>query len=322
MSISRALLASWPEAELGAIESIEPITAGMSGAEVFAIKAARGEFVLRAQPREPGDYFTQQLQVLRRASAAGISPELVHVDERAGAVVSRRIAGLPLAAALADPRERDTMLQRVVESLRKLHGLDPAGMAARDPIPYVRAAWQAARVRPGFPAWAQQLGPTLDALAALLRRDTRRVVSHNDVNPGNILWDGKQAWLIDWEACGLGHPYYDLAALAVFLRLDEAKALALAAQHDAAPLEAPSRSTLFALRRLVGLLSGLDLLGAVSDLNVRVCATISEAPSLADCYSALQNGEWTLRTPYGSASMGLALLALGCAEAGSGTTLA
>jgi aminoglycoside phosphotransferase (APT) family kinase protein len=57
----------------------------------------------------------------------------------------------------------------------------------------------------------------VDEISVTLARDPRRVVSHNDVNPGNILWDGAHAWLVDWEVTGLGHPYYDLATLALFL---------------------------------------------------------------------------------------------------------
>ena len=47
-----------------------------------------------------------------------------------------------------------------------------------------------ARSRPGFPSWAASLSPTFDAIAAMLSADPRRVLSHNDVNPMNVLWDG------------------------------------------------------------------------------------------------------------------------------------
>src|SRR6478735_2593233 len=222
-----------PEASVGVIEAIEPIRAGLSGAGVYAITASRGAFVLRVQERQlDDDYFAQQLRVLQRASAARVAPAIVHVDEAARAVLSVRIAGLPLAAALAEPSTRGAVLAAVVDALRALHGVDTQGVALRDPLPYTRAAWQACRERPGFPSWASELAPTLDQLAALLEAEPRRVVSHNDVNPGNFLWDGARAWLVDWEVAGLGHPHYDLAALALFLRLADAEAFELAAAHD------------------------------------------------------------------------------------------
>ncbi len=302
----RALL---PEALVGTVETIEAIRAGLSGAGVYAVTASRGSFVLRVQARQlDAEYFAQQLRVLRRATAAGVAPSIVHVDEDARAVVSVRIAGAPLAAALADSTQRVAVLGSVVDALRTLHGLDPSEVAAREPMPFARAAWEACRHRPAFPGWAASVAPTLDELAAVLERDPRRVVSHNDVNPGNLLWDGARAWLVDWEVSGLGHPYYDLATLAVFLRLDDDAAFALAARHDGAPLDRASRKTFVALRRLVGLLSGFTFLGLAGDLTLHTAPALADAPTLVDCYQALRTG-LDVQSPKWQAMMGLALVA-------------
>jgi aminoglycoside phosphotransferase (APT) family kinase protein len=308
------LLALLPEPKLGTIEKIEPLTAGRSGAGVYAVTASRGAFVLRVQSRQlDDDYFAQQLRILTRAAGAGIAPPIVHVDDSARAIVSTRIAGLPLPPVLADPTQRSRALSSVVDGLRTLHGLDPAGVNVRDPLSYARSAYEAARHRPGFPAWATALEPTLTELGTVLERDARRVVSHNDVNPGNFLWDGAKAWLVDWEVAGLGHPHYDLATLALFLRLGDQESFELAALHDGAPLSEQARQTLLDLRRLVGLLAGLTFLGMVDDLNVRPCPARSDAPTLGDCYTAFRSGQYAMHSAYGTASMGLALLALGCA---------
>ena len=292
------------------VARVEPITLGLSGAGVYAVTASRGAFVLRVQSREiDAGYFAQQVRVLRRAAAAGVAPAVVHVDDAARAVVSARVQGVPMAAGLADPAQRAPMFASVIDQLRTLHALDPSDVAERDPIAFTRAAWEAARGRPGFPPWAAALAPTLEALAATLARDPRRVVSHNDVNPTNVLWDGARAWLVDWEVAGLGHPYFDVATFAVFLRLGDDLALDLAARHDSAPLDDRSRETFRALRQLVGLLCGLTFLGLVDDLGVRPAPTKRDAPSLGDCYDAMRAGQLDLQTPRGRASMGLALLA-------------
>ncbi|WP_437682552.1 phosphotransferase [Sorangium sp. So ce131] len=309
-----ALLPLLPEDRVGAVERLEPITLGLSGASVYAVTTSRGAYVLRVQGRQNDEgYFAQQLRVLRRAADAGVAPAVVHVDEAARAVVSARVLGAPVGAALVDPALRGPVLASVVDRLRALHAIDPLDVAERDPLPYARAAWEAGRSRPGFPPWAASLAPTLEAIAATLAGDPRLVVSHNDLNPVNILWDGARAWLVDWEVTGLGHPYYDLAVLALFLRLDDDVALDLVARHDGAPLDERSRASFRALRRLAGLVCGLTILSLVDDLSVRPAPTWADAPSLASCYEAMRAGHLDPQSPRGRATMGLALLAQGVA---------
>jgi aminoglycoside phosphotransferase (APT) family kinase protein len=309
-----ALVRLLPEDRIGVVERVEPITLGLSGACVYAVTASGGSFVLRVQARDVDEgSFARQLRVLRRAADAGVAPALVHVDEAARAVISVRAPGLPVAAALADPAQRGPVFTSVVDRLRTLHALDPSGVAERDPLLYTRAAWEAGRGRPGFPPWAAPLPSMLEAIAGTLADDPRRVVSHNDLNPGNVLWDGTRAWLVDWEVTGLGHPYFDLATLALFLLLGDDVAFELAARHDGAPLDERSRASFRALRQLVAVLCGLTFLGLVDDLGVRPAPKLEDAPSLGDCYAAMRAGELALQSPRGRASMGLALLAQGVA---------
>src|SRR5258708_31882494 len=196
----QALLPLLPEDRLGAVHTIWAIRGGLSGAGVYTVMTSRGEYVLRIQADRTDDaLWTQQLLILRRAGERGVAPPIVHVDQAARAVISARIAGVPLAAALADPTQRRTVLTSAVQRLRLLHGLDTSGVNERDPIACARGVAQAQRVRPGFPSRAAGLDATIAEIAATLANDTRRVVSHNDLNPGNLIWDGVRAWIVDWD---------------------------------------------------------------------------------------------------------------------------
>jgi aminoglycoside phosphotransferase (APT) family kinase protein len=304
-----------PEGCVGLVERLEPLRQGLSGAAVFAVSAARGEYVLRVQGRETDDrHFAQQLDVLHRVAAAGIAPAVVHVDVAARAVVSQRVAGPPLHAALAEPAQRAQVLASAIDALRTLHALEPSGVPAGDPLAYVWEIWNKLRERPGIPAWAEGVPARLDAITATLSADTRRGVSHNDVNPGNLLWDGARVWLIDWEAVSLGHPYYDLATLALFLRLEEDVALQLVALHDGTPPSESSVASFRVLRQLAGVLCGLTFLSLVDDLQVCDAPTLKDAPTLAQCFAGFRTGELDLQSPRGQASFGLALLAVGLAS--------
>jgi aminoglycoside phosphotransferase len=303
-----AFLPFLPEDRVGVVERFEPITHGLSGAGVYAVTTSRGEYVLRVQAHKPEASFPQQLRILRRAADSGVAPAVIHSDESARALVSVRVPGVPVAIALADPEQREPVFASVVDCLRRLHALDPSDVSERDPISYAHEALEAGRGRAGFPPWAMSLAPVLDAIAEVLERDPRRVVSHNDVNPVNVLWDGMRAWFVDWEVAGLGHPYYDLAALALFLRLSDEVALELCARHDGSPLDERSRESFRALRRLVGLLGGFTFLGMVDDLRVLTAPTPADAPSLGDCYKAMRSGQLDMQSPLGQGSFGLALL--------------
>ncbi len=63
---------------------------------------------------------------------------MVHVDEGARAVVSVRVPGMPLAAALANPTQRGTALASVIDQLRTLRALDPSDVAVMDAVGYAR----------------------------------------------------------------------------------------------------------------------------------------------------------------------------------------
>ena len=294
-----------PDERVGAVTAIRPISMGLSGAGVYAVTSARGELVLRVQPeRADPSLWTQQLHLLERAAAAGVAPPIVHVDEAARAIVSVRVAGAPLAAVITDPDQRRAAIASVVDQLRALHALDPTGVRERDPLAYVRDRYAEQRVRAGYPAWAAALEPTLDAIAAALARDPRLAVSHNDLNPGNVLWDGAKAWLVDWEVAGLTHPLYDLAALAMFLQLEDAVVDKLLRQHEGRPVDDDLRATFAALRRLVALLCGLTFLSLVPDLAVLP----AEPSTLLAFYADLRAGRFDLQEPRGQGAFGLALL--------------
>jgi aminoglycoside phosphotransferase (APT) family kinase protein len=233
---------------------------------VWAVSSTRGELILRVQAAETG--WTQHLRVLRRAAEAGVAPEAR--ARRRGSARRRLAAGgrSAAAAALMDPGQRGAAIASLVGQLRTLHALDPTGVDERDPVAYARAQLAAQRGRPGFPAWAADLEPVFAATEATLAGDPRRVVSHNDVNPGNVVWDGTRAWLVDWEVAGLNHPFYDLATLAMFIQLDDPVAHALLAQQEGHPIDAAAGATFAALRRLAALLCGLTFLGMVPDLSL------------------------------------------------------
>jgi thiamine kinase-like enzyme len=42
-------------------------------------------------------------------------------------------------------------------------------------------------------------------------------LSHDDVNPTNLVYDGNRLLLLDWDNAGKNEPMYDLATISVFV---------------------------------------------------------------------------------------------------------
>lgn len=49
-----------------------------------------------------------------------------------------------------------------------------------------------------------------ETVAALKQLSAHQVISHRDLDPKNVMWQGKQPYLIDWEAAGFVNPYQEL----------------------------------------------------------------------------------------------------------------
>jgi len=229
----------------------------------------------------------------------------VVVGERA--TVSLKIAA-QLSTALADPAVRPRAIASVVDALARLHRLPVTAFPPIDPVAAVRTLWQQQSAKSGFPAWAFPAATLIDRADALLAADPRRVPSHNDMNPTNLLWDGMRAWLVDWDVSGLNHPYYDLAVFSMFLRLEDSVALDLLARQENATITAAQAETFRALRTLGALFCGMVFFMLAGDLASTVPQHLDETPTLLQFYARLRTGELALRSPVGQGMFGAAML--------------
>ena len=296
-----------PADRFGNVRSVQPFPHGLSGAAVYDVATDAGDFVVRVLAESADEQWRRQIALLRIVADAGIAPPLAWVDEGERASVSPKIAG-QLSSALGDPATRSRAIASVVEALARLHRLRTDPFAPADPIDTARALWQEQSAKPGFPAWALPAATHIDRAEALLEADLRRVPSHNDMNPTNVLWDGTRAFLVDWDEAGLNHPYYDLAVLSMFLRLDEHAALDLLGRQEGATITRDQAEIFRVLRRLGAILCGTMFFRLAGDLTSVVPQRADETPTLLQFYARLFTGELALRSPAGQATFGAAML--------------
>jgi aminoglycoside phosphotransferase (APT) family kinase protein len=212
-------------------------------------------------------------------------------------------------ALYGDPRTRGAAVAMLGRTLRGVHDLPlPPGSDARDPRELVASIWSgipATFAVPAFVGGAVRRVLTEDAPA----RERAVVLSHNDVNPTNIVFDGEKLLLLDWDTAGPNDPLYDLAAISMFLRMDTDTCQQLLEAHDGAPVGGlPARFTYS--RRLIAVACGVIFLHLARTGGYAPAApeeTLDATPSLGELYQRMRSGSLHVGTPEGQWAFGLAL---------------
>lgn len=271
--------------------TITRIAAGMSGAGVYRVEADGRAFVLKVGAKN--------LALLRRAAETGVAPAVIHIDEARAAAVSELVVDRGFMSVVMTPATRDAALDMIGRTLARVHELAiPSAMPATDPREVLRTLVVLDPPPLATEVTARVLAETPPA------SDRAPVLSHNDVNPSNVVFDGARILLLDWDVAGANDPLYDLATLALFLRLDDAACLRLLAAHDGAPVTAlPAR--FHYLRRVVGALIGTMMLMLARQ---RGHTGGGDAMPLADYYQKMRAGQVSPATPAGQWQFGLAFL--------------
>jgi hypothetical protein len=134
------------------------------------------------------------------------------------------------------------------------------------------------------------------------------VTSHNDANPSNLIFDGERLLLLDWDMAGPNDPFYDLAAVAVFLRLDDSTASALLAAHDAEPPAALPEGFVYARRLVAALCATMFLHLARHAGHAGGDLPADQAPTLLHVHGLLRSGALAPGSAEGAWAFALALV--------------
>ncbi|MDI3282536.1 phosphotransferase [Polyangium sp. 15x6] len=291
--------------------TITPIAAGLSGAGVHRVDAAGQAFVLKvAAESESAEDWRSTLHIQRLAADAGLAPRVIHVDEPRRAVLTEFVVDRSFAAFYRDPRTHEAALTLLGRTVRRIHALPIPGVAPmRDPREFLTQLWN--QVLSGFPL----PGFIARAVERVLAepppvREGALVLGHNDLNPSNFVYDGEAILVLDWAAAGPMDAYYDLAVIAVFLRMDGGTCLRLLSAYDGAPIAELPKRFLY-MRRLAAALAGAMQLFLACQMN-HAGATGAETPestlSLGEFYQRMMTGALKLGTAEGQWAFGLALL--------------
>lgn len=294
----------------GPTTTITKMAIGFSGAAVYRVEASGQTFILKITDQAaPIDAWRRALRIQQLAAEASLAPAIVHVDEAQRAIVTAFVVDKSFAALFHNPATRDTALDRAATTLKRIHQIPVPDSEYRDPVKFLSTIWATMAADDGVPSFAR------DAIQRLLTEkppalDRAMVLSHNDVNPTNVRYDGERVVLLDWDVAALNDPLYDLATLAMFFRMDDESCRRLLAAYDGeSPAVLPQRFVYN--RRLVAVLCGAAFLGT----GTQGTETLEDTAPLAEIYRRMMTGALNLAAPEGRRAFGLALIKEGITRA-------
>ncbi|MGD1926210.1 MAG: phosphotransferase [Paracoccaceae bacterium] len=210
---------------------IEPLGGGITNLNL-RVSDGDAKFVVRLGQDIPehGVMRWNELALSRAAHALGAAPRVVHAEP--GVLVLDFID----ARTLAEDDVRDPgNLPRIVDLVADVH----KGLGTHLTSP-VLAFWPFQVNRTYVTRLLADGSPHASMLPGLMAEQDRLaeatgpvdlVIGHNDLLAANILDDGQQLWLIDWEYGGYNTPLFDLAGLAGNNGLSEAQERDVLAQY-------------------------------------------------------------------------------------------
>ena len=156
----------------------------------------------------------REYQCAVAASRTGVAPEVVHVLPEEGILVTRFVAGRPLSST---EMVKPEVMKRVVQSMRRYHG-GPAFEGSFSPFRTIEAYLREARGdNAPLPEDIDELCSRLPEIEAALERGQTTVgPCHNDLWGPNLIDDGTQVRIVDWEYAGMGDIFFDLANFAIY----------------------------------------------------------------------------------------------------------
>jgi Ser/Thr protein kinase RdoA (MazF antagonist) len=293
----------------GAGTTITRVAAGLSGAGVYRVEAAGRVFVLKvSRAGEDQAAWRHAVAIQRQAAAVGLAPAVIHADDDRRAIVADFVADRSFVAFYRGPGHQ-AAVDLLGTTVRRLHALPPpAGAPTLDARGFLEQLWEGLR---GFPL----PGFVVEGVEQLLAEaappsDGAPVLSHNDLNPSNFIYDGQAVVIVDWATAGLNQRFYDPAVLAMFLRMDEADCRRLLSAYEGRPVERLPDQFVH-LRGLAAALAGsasLYLARRLKHPGATGDETVEGALPLGGFYQQLQTGAVKLGTPEGQWAFGLSLV--------------
>jgi aminoglycoside phosphotransferase (APT) family kinase protein len=301
-AVRKALRAAFGTETLDAATSL---SGGLSGAWLWRIRVGGIAYLLRVETGRDALRDPHRGHACLKLAAEGcLAPRVRYADPDDGVAITDYIE--PRSLSLDYAGTRKDLVVELAQTVRTLHAIDgfPPLVDYLDGLSEL--VDQAARS--GVVA-AETLAAPLTAWARLRevckRLKPQPVSSHNDLNPRNLLYDGRRIWLIDWEAAFRADRYVDLSSIANVYAADPEGEALLLRTYFGREATAAERARLYLFRQVSHVFhAAVFVVGATGQAR----AETLDGPELDAIHQGLSLGEPLLDAPEGRLIYGLARL--------------
>ena len=282
------------------VENIVLLTGGLSGALVYKITVSGKPYVLRLVMQI--DAFNdpvRQYTCMNLAAEAGIAPHVYYSNAQDAVSITDFIETRPLSEHFTSPNE---LLPELVKIIQSIHStpLFPKLVNYLDGIDMFIQNFKASGLLPER-ATEEHFRYYSQIQNVYPRYDGDVVSSHNDLNPNNILFDGKKIWIIDWEAAFQNDRYVDLANIANRFVTNEMQEEIYLKAYFGNSLDEYKRARLFLMQQVCHMFYALGFLqyAAASRPPDSTCSDSMDTPRLRDFHQQVRTGNVSLTTHEG-----------------------
>lgn len=310
-AVARALVATFGT---DTPDSVAALSGGLSGAGVYRIRVGGVAYLLRIELtadmfRDPARWFG----CMRAAAEACLAPRVRYASVEDGVAIMDFIEERSLVWDYAGTKT--DMAIELAQAVRALHETPPfpAWMDYLDAVDLLISRFRATGFAPEAVV-GQPLARYAEAARVYRRLPRDEVSSHNDLNPRNVLYDGRRLWFVDWEVASRADRFIDLSSVLNFFVSDPADEEAVLQTYFRREPEADVRARLFLARQINHVFYGVIFLsGAAAERPGAAMPGVGlEGPSLAELHHGLGLGEpildsWEGRVAYGKARLATAV---------------
>lgn len=189
----------------------KPIEAGASADGIYKFDHQGKSYVIRFIPqRKQLPEREHEINYLKLSGDLNIGPKLIHGNAQNSVVILSFIKPETFKGS------REEWLNINVDLIKKIHAIPNP-----EPYPIYGDLFGfidiISKVLPmeNFPAYVAQGAKLAQDIKPEFKK-CKSVLSHNDMNPHNVIYDGKKLWSIDWENASKGCYLHDLSTFFVF----------------------------------------------------------------------------------------------------------